>query len=466
VNPVPGPVILLALPLIAAVVTYLLRRWPFLAASGAAVVAAALAFLCIRLPLDRSAFVLGQEVAFGRPIVIIGRNLILEPMGQVWLAVVYTLAVIYYLIASRLAQGRLFFSFSLVILSLYALVTLLETFSLAILVLTMTACPAVFMVQGDRPGSVRGSLRYLTVTLLAVPLLLTAAWLADQSALSAANAQMARLAILPAALGFGLLLAVFPFGTWMPALAADAPPLVSAFLFTAGQAMAGFVALVFLRELPWPLADPNALELIQFVGLVTAVSAGLMAAAQRDFGRVLGYAAMSDLGFALIAFGSGGSSGQGLALLHIVNRSAPIALMAASLAIVRNHAATDAFGGLQGMARRLPIATMGLLVGGLGLAGFPMTAGFPTHWAIMRSVSITHWPWAWLLLASSAGIVVALLRGWSAMLGADSGQHGARQPVVASFMIVALIALVILIGWHPQFFLAPIQKAVEALALF
>lgn len=465
-SPIPGPIILLALPLVAAVATYLLRRWAFLAATLAAATAAALGFLCIRLPLDRSAFVLGQEVAFGRPVVIVGRNLILDPASQLWLAVVFLVAAIFYLIAWRMAQGRLFFSFSLVILSLYALVALLQTFSLAILVFAMTTAPAVFMIQGDRLGSVRGGLRYLLVTLLAVPLLLAAGWLVDQATLSAANAHLARLAVLPAGFGFGLLLAIFPFGTWMPALAADAPPLVSAFLFTAGQAMAVFLALVFLREVPWPLDDPNALEILQFAGLVTAVSGGVMAAAQRDFGRVMGYAALSDLGYILIAFGAGGSFGLGLALLHVVNRSAPIVLMAASLAILRNREATDAFDGLQGVARRLPIPAMGLVVGGLALAGVPMTAGFPTHWAISRAVSATHWSWAWLLLASSAGIIVGLLRGSSVMLGSSSRKPVTRQPIVASLMIVALAALVIALGLYPQLLLAPIQKAVQALSLF
>ncbi|NIV30372.1 MAG: hypothetical protein GWN58_13015, partial [Anaerolineae bacterium] len=68
-NPLPGPILLFALPVLAAGVTYLVRRWAILAASFAAATAGVLAFLCLRLPLDRSAFVLGQEVAFGRPVV-------------------------------------------------------------------------------------------------------------------------------------------------------------------------------------------------------------------------------------------------------------------------------------------------------------------------------------------------------------------------------------------------------------
>jgi formate hydrogenlyase subunit 3/multisubunit Na+/H+ antiporter MnhD subunit len=425
-----------------------------------------LAALCLSLPLDRSAFVLGQEVAFGRPVVIVGRNLILDPVGQAWLAFVFVLATVFFVLAWRLPQGRAFFSFSLVILTLYALIALLETFSLAVLVFAISATPAVFLVQAPYRASVRGAQRYLLVTLLAVPLLLAAAWMIDQSLVDPARAELARQALLPAGLGFALLLAVFPFGTWMPALAADAPPLTTAFVFTAGQAMAVYLVAMFLRSESWSLGIPTTLEVLQFAGLVMAISGGVMAAAQSDFGRLLGYAALSDLGYLLLAFGRGSSQGTALALLHMVNRSIVIALMAAALAILRRRAHTDTFSLLRGVARRLPIATMGLMIGGLALAGFPMTAGFATHWAACRALAIDEPTLALLLLASSFAIGIGLLRGLSHMLGATPSDLQIRQPVIASLVVVVLAATVIALGLYPQLFLEPILKTVEALALF
>ena len=91
-NPIPGPLLLLVLPLAAAVITYLIRRWSVLAALVASTTTATLAFLCLRLPLDRSAFVLEQVVSFGRPVVILGQTLQLEPAGQLWLAFIFLLA--------------------------------------------------------------------------------------------------------------------------------------------------------------------------------------------------------------------------------------------------------------------------------------------------------------------------------------------------------------------------------------
>lgn len=463
---IPGPILLLVLLLLAAGITYLVRRWAILAALVAAATTGALAFLCLRLPLDRSAFVLGQEVAFGRPVVVLGQTLQLDPTGQACLAFIFVLTTAFYILALIISQGRSFYPFSLAILAVYAITILLQVFALSVLMFAMSAALTVFIIQGGQLTSVRGAQRYLLVSLLAVPLLLAAAWLVDPSLSGMQDAEMARRVLLPAALGFGLLLAAFPFGTWMPAVAADAPPIVAAFVFTVGQAVALFLALLFLQGNPLILSDSATVTVIQLAGLVMCVSGGIMAAAQRDFGRLFGYAALSDLGVLVLALAVAGSQSVTLALLHVVGRSVSITLMATALAILRHRATTDGFNGLAGMARRMPVTTFGLMLGGLALAGFPLTAGFPVHWAVYRAVSGEEWLWTLLLMASSAGIVVGLLRGLNAMLGAPGREDVIRPPILARVMIFALVGLTVVLGLFPQLLLDPIQRVAQAFPLF
>ena len=383
-------------------------------------------------------------------------------------------------------QGRSFYSFSLAVLCLYVLTVLLQSFQLSLVVLAMSTAPAVLMLQPELLSTVRGALRYAVAILLAVPLLLGAAWLLEQSTLDPGQVEMARLALIPTALGFSLLLALFPFGTWMPAVAADAPPLATAFIFTAGQSMAVFLALVFLRDTPLSFSEQATLDAVRLAALVMIATGGLMAAVQRDLGRFFGFAALSDLGFLPLALPAGGSQGSSLALLHMVNRAASVLLFAAALSIVRQRAGSDRFDKLAGIARRVPVATMGLLLGGLGLAGFPLTAGFPVHWAVNRAV----WSWAdplsigterlgmeavttaggtWVqaltlvaILASSAGIAIGLLRGLSAMLGGEPDRETDRQPVIASAMVLALIILAMALGLYPQLLLEPVRTVARA----
>jgi formate hydrogenlyase subunit 3/multisubunit Na+/H+ antiporter MnhD subunit len=500
--------VLLIPPLLAAVAAYLVRRWALLAALISAATAGLLAVLCLRLPLDQSAFVLGQQVAFGRPVVVLGQTLVLNEAGKMWLAFVFGLPAIFYLFAWRMSQGRSFFPFSLVILALYALTVMLPSFALSVLTFAIAATLLIFIVQAGQLLSVRGAQRYLLVTLLAVPLLLAAAWLVDQPAVppaaeeSAAAAveagvavpvsgvaqDLAQRALLPAALGFALLLATFPFGTWMPAVAADAPPLVSAFVFTVGQGMALYLALSFAAAHPDLLQRSTVMGVIQLAGLSMAASGGLMAAVQRDLGRLLGYAALADLGVVLLALASGGNQGLELALLHGLSHSVAITLMAAALSIVRHRAATSRFTGLGGVARRLPIATAGLVLGGLSLAGFPFTVSFPTRWAVSRAVWNWTLPfapgaqvpspvatpgqeWVWFLtlfamLASSAGIIVGVLRSLSAMAAPEERRDMAGQPAIASLLVALLAVLTIVLGLYPQLFLQPVVSVAQAFALF
>jgi formate hydrogenlyase subunit 3/multisubunit Na+/H+ antiporter MnhD subunit len=496
VNPIPGPMILLIPPLLAAVIAYLVRRWALLAALISALTAGLLAVLCLRLPLDQSAFVLGQQVAFGRPVVVLGQTLVLDQAGKMWLAFVFGLPVVFYLFAWRISQGRSFFSFSLIVLALYALAVLLHSFSLSLLTFAIAATFLIFILQAGQPLSVRGAQRYLLVTLLAVPLLLLAVWLIEQplagpaevEAGATAGQELARRALLPAALGFGLLLAAFPFGTWMPALAAEAPPLVSAFVFTVGQGMALYLAISFAAAHPDLALTSTSLGVIQLAGLGMAASGGLMAAVQRDLGRLMGYAALADLGVLLLAFATGGSQRLELALLHAISRSVAITLMASALAIVRHRATTSTFAGLTGVARRLPVATAGLILGGLALAGFPFTAGFPTRWAVSRAVwnwalpfapgadgassaAVPGQEWVWgltifALAASSAGVLIGVVRGLNAMAAPEERPGIATQPAVASLLVVVLAVVAIALGLYPQLFLAPVLSAARAFALF
>lgn len=484
-TPIPGPFIVLIVPLLAAALVFLVRRWALPAALLSATATGALAVLCLRLPLDRSAFVLGQEVAFGRPVVILGRNLMLEPAGQAWLAFGFALATILYLVAGRVSQGRSFFPISLAVLSLYALIALLHSLTLATIVLAIGATLVVFIIHRERSDSVRGAQRYLVVVLLAVPLIMGAIWMVDQSALEPAKAALARTALVPAALGFGLLLAAIPFSMWLPALTADAPPLASAFVLTISQGMAIYLMLTFVDSNPAAANVPAVPAMAQLVGLLMVAAGGLLAAVQRDWGRLLGYAALSSLGYFLLAWGTGSSHSPTLALLHLLNRAAAFTLMAAALAILRQRlvpdpqspthgprptvpdrrewgATGDSFGGLHGVARRLPVATAGLVLGGLALAGFPFTAGFPTHWAVSRAIVSGEWAWvevipAWsaglILLIGSVGIAVGVLRGLGAMLGDEPRPDVPNQPRIASALVLALAGLTTVVGFYPQLFL-------------
>ena len=455
-----GPLFLIALPLILAPVVYLLRRWRLLAAALASATALIVASLCLGLPFDRPPSVLGWEVALGEPMMVLGREFALELAGSLTLGFICLIAATAFLFAWRVSQGSLFFPLGLIILSLLSAAVMIRHFLFAVLFLWIASLVAVFIIQGDRQGTGRGALRYLVMVSLAVLPLLVTPWLIDLQAVNPDNLALLRYAAFLLAIGFAILLAVVPFHGWVSAVAADAPPVAAAFVLTVTNAVVLLLMLNLLQSYPWLSEDPQVFGLLRLGGLLMAAVGGLLAFAQRDFGRLLGYAVLSDMGCALVALSVASPAGLTAALLQVAHRSVGLTLTAMGLAVVRHRAGSDSFANLSGVARRLPISTAGLVLGGLSLAGMPLTAGFPSRWAIYRLLSAPDLALAMLL--SGAGVALGYLRGLSVLLNPSGEPQVRREPFMASLIILAMIVLCLWLGLRPQWLLSPIQRVVES----
>ena len=438
-----GPLFLMVLPLALAFVVYLLRRWRILAASLASAAALIMASLCLGLPLDRPVSVLGLEVALGEPMMVLGREFALEPAGGFTLGFVCLIAVIAFVFAWRVSQGGLFLPLGLIILSLLSAAVMIRLFLFAVLFLWIASIIAVFIIQGDRAGPStrlraspgRGALRYLVMMTLAVLTLLGTPWLIDLQALNPDNLVLLRYAAILLAVGFSILLAMVPFHSWVSAVAADASPVVTAFVLTATNAVVLLLMLNLLQSYPWLSENPQAFGVLRLGGLLMIAVGGLLAFAQRDFGRLLGYAVLSDMGCSLVALSVGSPVALTAALLQVTHRSVGLMLTAMGLAVVRHRAGDDSFANQRGVAKRLPLSTAGLVLGGLSLAGMPLTAGFPSRWAIYRLFSAPHLALA--LLLSGAGVAFGYLRGLTTLLGLSTESKVKREPVIASLIILA-----------------------------
>ncbi len=457
---IPGPLFLMILPLALAPVVYLLRRWTLLAASLASAAVLIVASLYLGWTLDRPVSVLGLEVALSQPMVVLGREFALEPAGGFTLGFICLMAATAFVFTWRIPQGGLFFPLGLIILSLLSAAVMIQHFLFTVLFLWIASIIAVFVVQGDRQGRWRGALRYLvTVSLAVLPLLVTP-WLIDLQAVNPDDLALLRYAAVLLAIGFAILLAVVPFHSWVSAVAADAPPMVAAFLFTAINAVVLLLMLNLLQSYVWLPENLQVFRLLRIGGLLMAIVGGLLAFAQRDFGHLLGYAVLSDMGCTLVALSVASPAALTAALLQVAYRAVGLMLTAMGLAVVRHRTGSDCFDNVGGVARRLPLSTVGLVLGGLSLAGMPLTAGFPSRLAIYRLLSSPNL--ALVLLLSGAGVAFGYLRGLSILLNPSTEPTVKREPLIASLMILGMIILCLWLGLRPQWFLSSIQRVVES----
>jgi len=457
-----GPLFLILLPLASAPIVFVLRRWTLPAAFLAAATAVVMAGLCLGLPLDQPAGVLGLEVALGQPIMVLGREFALGLAASLALGFLWLIAALAFVFAWRISQGSLFFTLGLVILSLLGAAVMIQHFLFAVLFLWVASIIGVFIVQGEQQGLRRGALRYLVMVSLAVLPLLIAPWLIDLHAFNPDNLALLRHAAVLLGIGFAILLAVVPFHGWVSAVAADAPPMVAAFILTATNAVVLLLMLNLLQSYSWLSEDPQVFRLLRLGGLLMAAVGGLLAFAQRDFGRLLGYAVLSDMGCTLVALSVASPAGLTAALLQVAHRSVGLMLAAAGLAGIRHHVGSDAFDSLNGVAGRLPFSTAGLVLGGLSLAGMPLTAGFPSRWAIYRLFSGYQPGLALVMLLSGAGVALGYLRGLSILLDPPIEPQVKQEPLIASLIILGMIILCLGLGLCPQWLLSPIQQVVAS----
>ncbi len=143
--------------------------------------------------------------------------------------------------------------------------------------------------------------------------LFTGEWPRQTAAIAVGPATLIGLLLLFAASGKS---AQFPFSSWLPR-AMEGPTPSSAIFYGAISVHAG--AYMLLRTQPIFAAAPLASVAIVLVGLVTAVTATIIARASADSKTSIAYAALAQLGLIFVEIGLGFPR---LALVHIIGHAA------------------------------------------------------------------------------------------------------------------------------------------------
>lgn len=459
-----GPTLVLGLPLGAAIVVYILRRWGLVASTVSAVVAAGLAWAVWSWPPGSTVILLWGTVEMGSTVSLLGQQLSLSAAAQPLITLYCALAAICFLYAGCMSQGRSFFSLGLVLLSVFNGAVLTIPFSRSIVWVVAAAAVAVYVIQAGRAGPTRGAVRWMVFPVMALPMFLLAAWNLDQTLLNPDDLGAFSAAAKWLAPGLVLLLAAVPVHGAIPALTAQAPPMVSAFLITASNGVALFLLNAFLRAYPWLADYYDVSRWLLWLGLVTAGWSGLMAAGQKRFGTLWGYAMLFDFGCVLAALGLGGPLGLTLAVTMFIARTLAVIIGAMGLATVRHRAEGDSFGHVEGAASRLPWSVAGLLTGGLSLVGLPLTVGFSGHWGLLQFLGQEMPRAAIVLLLGALAVMLGYVRGLRALLAPLQKRHMEREPALGAAAIGVMLFVCLSVSVSPQSLTQLVYRVTEALA--
>jgi NADH-quinone oxidoreductase subunit L len=165
--------------------------------------------------------------------------------------------------------------------------------------------------------------------------------------------------------------AQIPLFVWLPD-AMEGPTPVSA-LIHAATMVTGGVYLVARAHLLYD-QSPDALLTLATIGALTAFVAATVAIVQTDIKRVLAYSTVSQLGFMVLALGSGAYAA---AVFHLMTHAFFKALMflGAGSVIHGLHEQQD-LRRMGGLRRYMPVTTWTFIVGWLAIIGAPGFSGF------------------------------------------------------------------------------------------
>jgi len=266
--------------------------------------------------------------------------------------------------------------------------------------------------------------------------------------------------------GFGVKTALVPMHTWLPDAHSQAPSGISAML--SGVVIeAGLVAL--LRSLSaLTVVTPTWSALLLGAGALNMLAGNLMALRQTQVKRLLAYSSLAHVGYMLLGLGiaiyAGEVAGAQGGLFHLLNHGLMkgLAFLAAGALLYTLHIAAGnhdplTIGDLSGAARRYPWVALTLSVAVLSLGGLPPLAGFMSKWQIFAAGFQTHNALIGVLVVFAALNSVLSLAYYAPLVNAVYRQEpshivqsGKPLPVVMNVPLLILGLAVVAIGIWPS----------------
>lgn len=265
--------------------------------------------------------------------------------------------------------------------------------------------------------------------------------------------------------------AQMPLHVWLPDAMAGPTP-ISALIHAATMVAAG----VFLLARSYFLFDDTALQIIGWIGTITALCAAIWAFAQRDIKKILAYSTLSQLGYMVAAFGLGTLYGRhyhgeghaeyaalwgvGAAMFHLTTHAFFKALMflGSGSVIHACHHEQDIFK-MGGLWKKMKITGTMFFIGVIAIAGFPFVgAGFFSKDAILLLAKGQSAPAFYILTVTA--VLTATYMGrlfviaFMGQANSDEAAHAHETPWTMWLPLVVLAAFSLGAIW--QFHLLPV----------
>ena len=259
----------------------------------------------------------------------------------------------------------------------------------------------------------------------------------------------------------------FPFHTWVPDYAKSAPASSSAFLPASLDKLLGIYFLARITNSMFVMNEWLTLLLL-LTGVISIIAAVMMALTQHNYKRLLGFHAVSQVGYMILGFGLGSMIGVAAGLFHMINNALYKSGLFLSAGCVEYRTAKDDLDDLGGLSKAMPVTFFATIIFAMSISGVPPFNGFASKWMIYQGIidfgrgsGIANKLWVvWLGLAvlGSALTLASFIKLIGGIfLGRQKPEFkGVREvPVLMWLPLVVLALICILFGVFATGFIVP-----------
>ena len=183
------------------------------------------------------------------------------------------------------------------------------------------------------------------------------------------------------------------------------------------------------------------LMVLSLIGIFVASTSAIF---QNNLKRMLAYSSIAQVGYMVLGISFGSATGLTAGIVHMFNHALIKGGLFMAVGCLALRLPSLELQELRGIGRRMPWTTFAWVLGGLGLIGVPLTAGFISKWyLILAAMQAGHGAVAALILISS---LLSLVYVWRFVEVAYFAPTSPTAPPLAETPLAMLVPTYVVIG--------------------